>query len=491
MREEHDFLGSVELPDAALYGIHSVRARDNFPDTTPFHKEWFRALGTVKQACYETYRKFMEAACAAFGREVLPIPLIESDILDAMIETAGEIAQGKHFDHFIVPAISGGAGTSINMNVNEIIANGALARSGKHPGCYDLIDPIEHANIFQSTNDVIPTSLKLAIMNLLETLEKRINGLRESMETLEKQHRNTLRVGYTQMQEAVPTSFGKLFSAYNDALSRDWWRVSKCFERIKVINLGGSAVGTGITVPRFFIFEVVPVLRALSGMPVTRSENLSDATANMDSYVEIHAVIKAHAVNLEKIASDIRLLAADVSRDSGLSIPARQMGSTIMPGKVNPVITEFAISACHRVYANDVLITSLSAQGCLDLNAYIPLIGHSLIESIKLLSAADQSLTENMVEGIHIDSGAAESRLLLSPSVTTALVPYIGYNSAAKLSAMMKEKRINIIEANERLNVIDSGHLREILTPHNLLRLGFSLKEIQEERERFSGEHHE
>ncbi len=491
MREERDFMGSMELPDGALYGIHSVRARENFPDTTPFHKEWFRALGTVKQACYETYRKFMEAAHSAFGGEVIPIPLIESDILDAMIETAREISQGEHFSHFIVPAISGGAGTSINMNVNEIIANGALVRSGKRPGCYDVIDPIEYANIFQSTNDVIPTSLKLAVMNLLATLEKRINGLRESMEKLEKRHHNSLRIGYTQMQEAVPTSFGKLFSAYNDALSRDWWRVSKCFERIKVINLGGSAIGTGITVPRFFIFEVVSVLRELAGVPVTRSENLSDTTANMDSFVEIHAVIKAHAVNLEKIASDIRLLAADVSRDNGLSIPPRQMGSTIMPGKVNPVIPEFAISACHRVYANDALITSLSAQGCLDLNAYIPAIGHSLIESIKLLSAADQTLTENMIEGIYIDSGTAESRLLLSPSITTALVPYIGYNSAAKLAAMMKEKRISIIEANERLNLIDSGHLKEILTPHNLLRLGFSLKEIHEERARFNGEHHE
>jgi aspartate ammonia-lyase len=208
-------------------------------------------------------------------------------------------------------------------------------------------------------------------MNLLETLERRINGLREKIEKLEKQHHNSLRIGYTQMQEAVPTSFGRLFSAYNDALSRDWWRVSKCFERIKVVNLGGSAVGTGITVPRFFIFEVVSALRALSGLPVTRGENLSDTTANMDSFVEVHAVIKAHAVNLEKIASDIRLLAADVSRDSGLTIPPRQTGSTIMPGKVNPVITEFVVGACHRVYANDVLIASLSAQGCLDLNAYV------------------------------------------------------------------------------------------------------------------------
>jgi aspartate ammonia-lyase len=304
-RIEKDTLGQKEIPSDALYGIHAIRAKENFPGNSQFPVEWYSAVGVTKLACYITYRKFRDAAIAKLGNN-LPVKNINDEILEALIDAAGEVAEGKYSDQFIVPAVQGGAGTSINMNINEIITNAALLKTGNKCGEYTLIDPTEHANIFQSTNDVIPTALTIAVMRLLQILEEKVNKLRQKTEELENTNREKLRTGYTQMQEAVPSSFGLLFGTYNEALSRDWWRISKCSERIKQVNIGGGAIGTGLSLPRFFIMEVVPELRHLTGLPVAHSENLSDATSNMDKWVEIHATIKAHAVNLEKMSSDLR-----------------------------------------------------------------------------------------------------------------------------------------------------------------------------------------
>jgi aspartate ammonia-lyase len=477
MRTETDFLGTISIPREALYGIHSVRAKENFPDQTPFPKEWYQATGKVKYACYLAYRKFRESALE-FSQN-LPFTFIDSKILEALECAAQEIANGKHFEYFIVPAIQGGAGTSINMNVNEIIANRALQLLQKNPGDYQTIDPIETANIYQSTNDVIPTSLKIAIMELLGILEESINRLREQIETIEKQNNHTLRVGYTQMQEAVPSTYGRLFSTYSEALSRDWWRVSKCFERIKTVNLGGGAIGTGLSIPRFFIMQTVQELQQLTKLPVTRSENLQDATSNLDSFVEIHATLKAHAVNIEKMTSDLRLLASDIAHTREISIPAKQTGSSIMPGKINPVIPEFAISIAHKVYANDQLVSSLCGQGCLELNAYLPVIGCSIIESIKLLIAANNSIKQNLIEGLLINTDTAKQKVYRSPSVSTALSPYIGYHKAACLAKEMKSTGTDIFTANEKLQLIDPIKLKTLLQPENLLKLGFSIKDLE------------
>jgi len=479
VRREKDFIGEKDVEEDALYGIHSLRARENFPAEGRFHYEWYRAMAVAKQACYLSAESFFTEAGKQYDLTRMNIRVVHSDKLAALSAAAEECAAGKHFEHFIVPAVSGGAGTSINMNVNEIIANRALQIIGRQPGEYDMIDPIEDANIFQSTNDVVPTALRVAAMNLLTGLESSINELRKQVEELEQKHRNTLRVAYTQMQEAVPSTFGRLFAGYGDALSRDWWRVSKCLERIKVVNLGGSAVGTSITVPKFFVADVVPRLRQLTGLPLTRGENLSDATSNLDPLAEVHGIIKSHAVTLEKMAGDLRMLASDLHGSRILSIPARQAGSSIMPGKVNPVIPEFVISCSHRVYSNDQLVSSLAAQGCLDLNAYLPVIGHALLESIKTLTAADKSLAENMLPGIEIESGYAGEQVLASPAVATALLPYIGYKKATAMSRLMKEERLNIFAANDKLGYLDPQKLREILRPENLVQEGYRLKDIE------------
>ncbi len=484
MRTEQDALGEKGIPGDSLYGIHSIRARENFPDRSPFNFIWYRALGTVKLACYQTYEKFKNATRQKYPNKILPLKFIDDSVLKQIIISAEEISSGKYFEHFIVPGISGGAGTSINMNINEIIANSALVRMGKNPGDYEVVHPIEHANIFQSTNDVVPTALKLAVMELLGVLEKEINGLRKITEVHETNYRENLRIAYTQMQAAVPSSYGKLFSAYNNALSRDWWRVSKSLERIKIVNLGGSAVGTGITVPRFFIFEVVQTLKDLTGHPVTRSENLSDTTANLDSFVEVHAILKANAVNLEKMVSDLRLLSSDLISQKEMEIPKKQVGSSIMPGKINPVIPEFVIGACHKIYANDGLITSLAAQGCLDLNAYLPVIGNALLDSLQLLIDCNWTVNRNMMTGLNINTKQALEKLLKNPAVTTALIPYLGYKEAEKLARVMSEHSCDIFNANQHLHLIDPDQLEILMKPDYLLKLGFTIDEIPDNRDK-------
>jgi aspartate ammonia-lyase len=436
-------------------------------------------MGTVKLAMYQTIQRYQSELKNKYP-ELKELQKLPEDKLNALIQAAREVSEGKHRDQFIVPAIQGGAGTSINMNINEIIANRALQMLGKKPGNYNVLDPVEAANLFQSTNDVVPTALKMAVMQALNELEDSINQLRFSLEQHEKEHRNSLRIGYTQMQAAVPTSFGRLFSAYNDALSRDWWRVSKCFERIKQVNLGGSAIGTGITVPRYVIMEAVRELQKMTELPLTRGENMVDTTSNLDSWTEIHATMKAHAVNLEKISNDLRLLASDLSSENGLKIPQQQVGSSIMPGKVNPVIPEFVISTAHQVYANDQLISGLSGQSVLELNPYLPSIGHAVLNSMELLTSANHSLRNKLIKGMVIQSDAAKNQLLKSSTLCTAFVPFIGYHKAAEIARYMSRNNTDIYDACRQTGYVNDKQAKEIMKPENLLKLGFSVKDFKQ-----------
>jgi aspartate ammonia-lyase len=479
MRTEKDFIGEVSLPADALYGIHSYRAVQNFPGKTAFPVEWYKATGDVKLACYRTIKKFLLALRTEHPDLISHLRIPEEKTLEVLESAAMEVSAGNYFEHFIVPALQGGAGTSINLNINEIISNVALKALGRKPGDYQVVDPFETANLFQSTNDVIPTALTVATMHLLNRLEEAINATRSSFEQLETKHRYALRLGYTQMQEAVPSTFGQLFSTYSEALSRDWWRISKGFERIKVVNLGGGATGTGISIPRFFIMEVVPSLKKLTSLPVTQGENLPDATCNMDKWVEVHAILKAHAVNLEKMASDLRLLASGINDIPEVVLPARQVGSSIMPGKVNPVISEFVISSAHRIYANDQLITSLAAQGCLELNAYLPEIGCAMLESLKLMIDMNRSVKDHLLEGLQVNEETARNKLYRSPAVTTALSPLIGYHRAAELAREMKETGKDVFAANAKLKLIEKEKLEQLMQPDNMLKKGFTMDELR------------
>lgn len=450
----------------------AIKAKNNFNNEIGFHKEWYLAVAEIKYAYYIVYKKFKNSGLKRFKNKAENY-FFSDDIIEELIFAADNCREGDYFEKFIVPGISGGAGTSINLNINEIIANIANNNLNEE----NLVHPIEHANIYQSTNDVIPSALKIAAMRLLIDLEEKINDTRIKFEKLEREFKNVLRIGYTQLQDAVPTTFGRLFSTYSDALSRDWWRVSKASERLKTLNLGGSAIGTSLTVPRFFLVELIPTLRDNMGLPIARAENLSDQTSNLDTFVEVHSILKSHSVNLEKIADDIRLLASDISGNL-VKLQQKQIGSTIMPGKVNPVICEYIISCSRKIMANDYLITDLAARGNLELNAYLPTIGHSLLESLKLLISMNTTLLENMLKGIKIDTKKAEQNLFISPSISTALVPYLGYDKAGEIAKIIKVKKLSIFEINEEMEFLPTDKLKDILKSENLLKEGFSLKEI-------------
>jgi aspartate ammonia-lyase len=484
MRIEKDFIGEKEIATDAYYGIHSLRASENFGSATFFPEVWYRATGFVKAAVYQTLEKFYEAAENEFGIRDISFPgdqfnfrIPEKSVLGLLNKAALEVADGFYFENFIVPGISGGAGTSINMNVNEIVTNAALNFAGLDSGSYEEIDPLEDANVFQSTNDVIPTSLKCAILFKVDELEPLINRMRTLVESFETEFSDVMRMGYTEYQAAVPTTLGRLFSTYSSAFSRDWWRISKCRERIKVVNLGGSAIGTGLTVPRYLVFEGVRTLNRLTGLSLARAENLSDATVNMDSIVEVSAVVKSYAVNLEKMADDLRLLSADVVGDCAvLTLAPVQAGSSIMPGKVNPVISEFIISCCAKIYANDSLISSLAARGSLELNPYLPAIGCAILENLELLISMTSSLYEKLLGGLKLKPDYSYKKMLMLPSVSTVLVPYIGYNKASETAHYMKNNKCSIKEAVKALGFYDDEDLNEVLKPGRLISLGFSIK---------------
>ena len=457
-----------------------MRASRNFSSTETFSTDWYMAIGKVKLACYHTVAMFRDTLEKMKPEVLNRLHLPSMEIIRAMETAATEVASGQHFNHFIIPPLQGGAGTSINMNINEIISNRALQIMGRLPGSYDIIDPVESANIYQSTNDVIPTSLTVAVLTILDSLEQAINDTRQSIQDLEKRYRNTLRIGYTQMQQAVPGTYGQLFSNYSDALSRDWWRVSKASERIKQINLGGGATGTGVSIPRFFIMEVSNQLRKITGVPLAQGENFSDNTSNLDSHVEVHAILKSHAVNMDKMVNDLRLLASDISPSPDINIPSKQTGSSIMPGKVNPVIPEFVQSASQEIYSNDNTITQLAASGTLDLNAYLPSIGHSLVKSLKTLISINKTVKENLLNGLTVNEEVAANKLYRSPAVVTAISPLIGYHEAGKLAKEMKQLQCNIFQANEKLRLLPGRSLDKMMEPAYLLKKGFSVQDIEE-----------
>ena len=480
MRLEQDSLGTLEIPSDAYFGIHSQRAVNNFPNNDKFSLDWYKAIGLIKKVYYLAWMEFNKESTIKYPSTVLHFKNISAKEITALIQSAQEIYEGKWFDHFVVGAITGGAGTSINMNINEIIANRALEILKQPLGNYSLIHPLDHANIFQSTNDVIPSALKLATMWKLAELSAQIDKVKQKIEMLEKSFNNCIRIAYTQMQEAVPSTWGRFFSNYSDALSRDWWRVSKCEERIKQINLGGSAIGTGLTVPRFIIVSIFEILKGLTNLPLHRSENMCDTTSNLDTIVEVHAILKAHTVNLEKLANDLRLISSDLFKHQAFRLSPVQEGSSIMPGKYNPVICEYIISICHKVRSNDQLISNMAGLGVLDLNAYLPIIGHALLESLNLLIIANLSLSNNLLNKIIKTDD--DHDYLKSPVIVTALIPHIGHAKAAKLMNFMKENQTDVLKANAILKLLPDQVITALLTPSKLTSLGFRLKDLEEEK---------
>ena len=456
---EKDQLGEINIPKNALWGIHTKRARDNFPITgRKVNQNLIHAYGTVKLAAARVNHRF----------GYLPDHKFE------VIERAcNEVRHGLLDEHFITDLLQGGAGTSTNMNVNEVIANRALQILGETPGSYDIINPIEDINLHQSTNDTYPSALKIAGIDLIRKLEKKIVALTESFQQKEKEFADIVKVGRTQMQDAVLTTLGREMGAYADAFARDRWRVYKCEERLRVLNLGGTAIGTGITAPKKYIFQVVKELKNITGFGLARAENLVDATQNNDVFVEVSGIIKAFAASLKKVANDLRLMSSGPK--AGLNeiiLPRRQTGSSIMPGKVNPVIPEALIQAAMQVFVNDNKITNAVSAGNLELNAFMPLITDSILDSLEILINASEIFRKYCIDGIKPNNKEINKNINNSTATITALVEKIGYEKATEIAEIADDSGRSIREIVITRELLSKDEFEYLTSAEHVNKLG-------------------
>jgi len=460
-RTEKDFLGELSVPADCLHGIHTARAVENFPLIgRPVHPALIHAYGTVKLACARTNRSlgtWRDDAAKA----------------DAIEAACQEMADGKLDKHIVVDALQGGAGTSTNLNVNEVIANRALQLLGEPLGHYQRISPLDDVNLHQSTNDTYPTALRLAAIRLVRALEDRIVPLQEAFQAKEKEFAHVVKVGRTELQDAVLMTLGREMSAYAEAFNRDRWRIYKCEERLRVVNLGGTAIGTGLSAPRQYIFRVVDVLRELTGVGFARAENLVEATQNADVFVEVSGILKACAVSLLKVSTDLRLLSSGPEAGLGeIRLPQRQAGSSIMPGKVNPVIPEAVSQAAMLVFSHDQAITLAAASGNLELNAFLPLIAHCLLESLDLLARACDILRRHCVEGIEADEKRCRAHTDSSTATATALLGCLSCEAVCRLVRIAAESGQSVKQCAIELGLLTEEQVNEMVSPEAVCRLG-------------------
>jgi aspartate ammonia-lyase len=460
-RTETDFLGEKQIPADALWGIHTARAVENFPISgIMIHPELIKAYGEVKLACTQTNIQL------GFWKGNPEKQL-------AIDKASFEMSQGLLNEHILVDALQGGAGTSTNMNVNEVIANRALQILGNFPGSYEIVSPLDDINLHQSTNDTYPTALKIAAIRLLRQLEQSVLLLQEAFQLKEKEFAHVVKIGRTQLQDAVLTTLGREMSAYAEALNRDRWRIYKCEERLRVVNLGGTAIGTGLGAPKQFIFRVVDRLRENTNIGLARAENLVDGTQNTDVFVEVSGILKAHASNLLKISNDLRLLSSGPNAGFGeINLPAKQAGSSIMPGKVNPVIPEAVAQIAIRVMGNDQVITQACSSGNLELNQFMPLIADALLENLTLLNNACFIFREHCVSGIIANEEVCKKNVESSTATITALVPKIGYEKASEIVRVAQSGYISVKEAALKSGLISEPEFDELISPESVCKLG-------------------
>lgn len=461
MRKEKDLLGEKEVPAEVYYGIHTLRAIENFPLTGQrMHPALIRALAMVKKATAEANRD---------------LGFLDNNVGDAIIAAADEIIQGQWLDEFPIDALQGGAGTSANMNVNEVLANRASELLGGVKGDYRLVHPLEHVNMHQSTNDVFPTAVRIAAIELLRPVSEACAMLQEELQHKEAEFAGIIKLGRTQLQDAVPIMLGQEFSAYAQTIGRDRWRIYKVEERLRQINLGGTAVGTGLNAERKFIFLANEKLRQIARMGLARAENMIDLTQNADVFVEVSGLLKALAVNLSKIANDLRLLGSGPRTGLGeIRLPERQAGSSIMPGKINPIIPEALNQISFQVMSNDFAITLGAQAGQLELNAMMPLIAHNLLQSLTILRNGIEVFSTLCIKGIKANEEVCRSAVEKSYGLITALAPHIGYDTATEVAKQVAESGASVRTVVLNMGLLCREDLKIILNPWEMTKPGIS-----------------
>jgi aspartate ammonia-lyase len=462
-RVEHDLIGERSVPADAYYGVHTLRALENFPITgtaISIYPDLVAAYACVKQAA--------AIANAELG-------LLDERRSTAIRLACEEVREGKLLEHFVVDVIQGGAGTSTNMNANEVIANRALELLGHQKGDYQQLHPLDHVNLSQSTNDTYPTAVKLALQLGIRRLVEELKYLRRCFEEKAQEFGGVLKVGRTQLQDAVPMTLGQEFAAYAVTIGEDEQRLAEAAALVREINLGATAIGTGINTHPDYAALVTTRLSEVSGFDFLVSPNLVEATQDAGAFVQLSGVLKRVAVKLSKTCNDLRLLSSGPRAGLGeITLPAVQAGSSIMPGKVNPVIPEVVNQVAFEVIGNDMTVTMAAEAGQLELNAFEPVIAHSLFKSLAHLAAGCRTLADRCVKGIGANSTRARQLLDDSTALVTALNPFIGYARASEIAQEALRTHARVYDLVLAKGYMTRAQLDEILQPEVLTRPHYS-----------------
>ena len=464
-RVEKDSIGVKDIPEEVYYGVQTLRAAENFHITgLNMHPEIINSLAYIKKASAITNCE---------------VGILEKKKAQAIVQACDEIIEGKFHEDFIVDPIQGGAGTSLNMNANEVIANRAIEILGGKKGDYTIVNPNDDVNCGQSTNDVIPTAGKMTSLHLLQNLKKQLLRLYDALNEKAKEFDHVIKMGRTQMQDAVPIRLGQEFKAYSVAIMRDIHRMDKAMDEMRTLNMGGTAIGTGINADENYLRRIVPNLSEISGMEFIQAFDLIDATQNLDSFVAVSGAVKACAVTLSKMSNDLRLMSSGPRAGFGeINLPAKQNGSSIMPGKVNPVLPEVVNQVAFNIIGNDMTITMAAEAGQLELNAFEPIIFYCMFQSIDTLGYAVETLVDNCIVGITANEERCRQLVENSVGIITAICPHVGYEKTADIA----KKAINSNESVRSLilkeNIMDEEELSRILDPIHMTEPGISGKDV-------------
>ncbi|MBG9767662.1 aspartate ammonia-lyase [Bacillus vallismortis] len=466
-RVEKDFLGEKQIKADVYYGIQTLRASENFPITGyKIHEEMINALAIVKKA-------------AALAN--MDVKRLYEGIGQAIVQAADEILEGRWHEQFIVDPIQGGAGTSMNMNANEVIGNRALEIMGHQKGDYIHLSPNTHVNMSQSTNDVFPTAIHISTLKLLEKLLNTMEDMHYVFKQKAQEFDSVIKMGRTHLQDAVPIRLGQEFEAYSRVLERDIKRIKQSRQHLYEVNMGATAVGTGLNADPEYIKQVVKHLADISGLPLVGADHLVDATQNTDAYTEVSAALKVCMMNMSKIANDLRLMASGPRAGlAEISLPARQPGSSIMPGKVNPVMAELINQIAFQVIGNDNTICLASEAGQLELNVMEPVLVFNLLQSISIMNNGFRSFTDNCLKGIEANEKRLKQYVEKSAGVITAVNPHLGYEAAARIAREAIMTGQSVRDLCLQHDVLTEEELDIILNPYEMTKPGIAGKELLE-----------